>query len=53
MFFGREKELESLKSLLVKRTGSLVTPVGLARNDYAWSVQSVITLDDLFRPSEI
>lgn len=29
---------------------TLVTPVGLARNDYAWSVQSVITLDDLFRP---
>ena len=29
---------------------TLVTPEGIAKNEYRWDVQSEVTLDDLFRP---
>ena len=28
---------------------TLVTPEGIAKNEYRWDVQSEVTLDDLFR----
>lgn len=42
MLIGRKEELKKAVHL------TMITTMGLSDNPYAWDIQSVVTMDDLF-----